>query len=187
MFNRSMFAASGRAVLTSAAIVALVFALAPVANAGGVGFDVAYISPEGFDGTFGVGGFFTLDTGMTNLQIEPFAGYWSRTEGMPGDEASLSDLTLGARGKYNFNLPSAPVQPYIGVGAGLHFLKAGADFTLGGQTSNLSVTDSEFGLDVGGGISIPVSPAFSLRGEGWYSFVGSTEWASARIGAQFTM
>ena len=157
------------------------------AFAGSFGVDVAYISPEGFDGTIGVGGFMNFSTPVSSLQVEPFASYWSRTEGIPGAEASLSDLNIGARGKYMFPLSSKAIEPYVGAGLGLHFLKAGTDITLFDETTSLSVTDSEFGIDLGGGINVPLTPRFSLRGEGWYSFVGETEWASARIGAVFSM
>jgi len=170
-----------------AVALAVLVVSASGAFAGDFGVDVAYISPEGFDGTIGVGGFMNFGTPISSLQVEPFASYWSRTEGIPGAEASLSDLTLGARGKFVLPLSSNAIEPYVGAGLGLHFLKAGADITLFDQTTSLSVTDSEIGIDLGGGISVPVTARFSLRGEGWYSFVGSSEWASARLGAVFSM
>jgi opacity protein-like surface antigen len=183
-FSKSARARRTAVLFTVVLATSMIFATGAVA--GSFGVDVAYISPEGLDGTIGVGGFLNFATPVSSLQVEPFASYWSKSEGVPGAEASLSDLTLGARGKFMIPL-DAKVEPYLAGGLGIHVLKASSDITLFDQSTSFSVSDSKLGVDLGGGISVPITERFSLRGEGWYSFVDSSNWASARIGAMFSM
>jgi outer membrane protein W len=59
-----------------------------------------------------------------NIMLEPRMDYWSKSEGAFGAEASIRDLSVGARAKYLFETSNPKIQPFAGVGLGMHFLKA---------------------------------------------------------------
>ena len=64
-----------------------------------LGAAVGYVSPEDLDGTIGFGAFADLGTITPRIGLEARMDYWSQSEEAFGAEASISDLTLGARGK----------------------------------------------------------------------------------------
>lgn len=79
----------------------------------------------------------------------------------PDDGGSQVDLTfweLNFNGLYDFDLETAPVDFY--AGAGLHFAHVSFDIDLGALGSN-SVSDTEVGLNVLGGILFSTSSSLA--------------------------
>ncbi|MGH7724398.1 MAG: outer membrane beta-barrel protein [Candidatus Eiseniibacteriota bacterium] len=143
-----------------------------------LGVAVGYVSPEDMDGTFSIGGFADLGTVAPRFGIEARLDYWSVSEtqevpfpGAPSAEASVRDITLGARGKYYFPVSSTSVRPFAGAGLGMHFVKAEVSIPPVGPLPGMSVEDSstELGLDLGGGMATSLGAKTDLLAELWYT------------------
>lgn len=119
--------------------------------------------------------------------------YWSKSEQAFGTEASIRDLSVGARVKYLFSVSSPKFQPYAGGGLGLHFFHTKVqipDMDLGGGVIVPGFTSSEsttkLGLDMGGGVSTPLNPKTSLYGEMWYT-LADIDQLSMKVGVSFLL
>jgi opacity protein-like surface antigen len=181
--------------------IVLMFALASLVPAAGpasaqsdfglkrIGAAVAYVSPEDMDGTLGVGVFADLGKLAPRLALESRLDYWSKSETSFGVDVSLRDVALGARGKYQFPVTNPKLQPFAGAGVGLHFLRAEVALpTLPGfpvMTAEESTT--KLGLDLGGGIAMPVSPRTDFLTEAWYGVVSSASQFSLRVGLSYKL
>src|SRR5689334_14054174 len=89
-----------------------------------IGASAAFVSPENLDGAFGLGVFADLGQIAPRIGLEPTLEYWSKTDSQFGVDNTLRDISLGARGKYYFEVANPKVRPFAGVGLGLHFLHA---------------------------------------------------------------
>src|SRR5262245_3834049 len=116
-----------------------------------IGGAIQLVSPEDIDATFGFGAFADLGTVAPNIGLEARLDYWSHSESQFGFDASIRDITLGARGKYYFEVNHPTIRPFAGVGLGMHFLRAEVEVPTG-PTTTTTVDDSEtrVGLDFGG-------------------------------------
>jgi opacity protein-like surface antigen len=159
----------------------------------GVGARLGFVDPEGLDMTVSFGGFVNLGTVAQRVRIEPYLDYWSQSEGSFGTEASLRDFAFGARGLYNFPVSNPDLRPYAGAGLGLHFLKSKVsvpDMDLGGGVIipgyTLEDSNTELGLDLGGGIATAVSPSTDLLAEAWYT-VSDVELFAIRVGVEYKL
>jgi len=146
----------------------------------GLGVDVGLVDPEAAGSTIGFGGFANLGNIARDVRLSSHVNYWSKSENAFGAEASIRDISVGARAKYMFHVSSPKLQPYLGTGVGLHFyhMKAG----IPGFMVEDSVT--KLGLDLGGGVLTPVSPKTDLMGEMWYS-VADIDQFSMKVGLAF--
>src|SRR5262249_43753739 len=135
-----------------------------------IGAAVGFVSPENTDGVFSLGGF--ADWGMITPQIglESRLDYWSHSEtGFGGVKASVRDVILGARGKYYFEMANSTLRPFAGAGLGLHFLHEEAVIPAQNGFPEMRTEDSstKLGLDLGGGLVIPINPRADLLTEVW--------------------
>jgi hypothetical protein len=184
-------------IVTLAAVCIL--AMASTAGATGVGLrgiggHLTIVSPEDIDATLGFGILADFGTvGTTKIGIESFMGYWSQSEEAYGAEMSVSDLIIGGRGKYMFEVSNPVVHPYLGAGLAFHFVSMGIDIApvdLGGfVVPGTSVEDDEFkvGLDFGGGLTVDVSEKVSLLGDSWISMVSDVSQFALRLGMVYRL
>jgi hypothetical protein len=154
----------------------------------GVGVAVGYVSPEDFDGTLGFGVFANHGFLAPRWGLESRLDYWSQSEGAYGVEATVSDVTLGARSKYYFESKST-VRPFAGVGLGLHFLHAEVVTPpqFGFPETRVEDSSTKLGLDVGGGIAAPLGPRTDFLGEAWYGIVSDVSQFSLRAGLSYAL
>ena len=157
----------------------------------GIGLKVGIVNPEDVDLTLGAGLIFDLGTVHPNIALESYAGFWSQTEEVYGSEFRVRDFAFGAKGKYMFKISNPSVQPFAGAGLGLHFVSANAEtppFSFGGITIpgySVGDTDTELGLDLGGGLRIDTGSRFSFVGEGWFTLVSDVNHFSLMAGAVY--
>jgi hypothetical protein len=151
-----------------------------------LGAAVGFVSPEDGDGTFSVGAF--ADWGMITPEIglESRLDYWSQSEEAFGVEASVSDITLGARGKYYFEVANSNLRPFAGAGLGLHILHAEV-VVPGFPEMSAEDSSTKLGLDLGGGLAIPVNPRSDLLTELWYGIVSDANQFSLRVGMSYRL
>lgn len=148
-----------------------------------VGVQVGVVNAEELDATFGVGGVANWGTLTPNFQLTSHLDYWSKSEGSPGlGEVSFRDIALGVRGQYLIPVSSEKVQPYVGVGVGMHFLNAKVEVP-GFPTVDDGTT--KVGLDFGGGITAPVNPRMDFMAETWYGVVDGFNQFSLKGGLSF--
>jgi len=148
-----------------------------------IGASAAFVSPENLDGAFGLGVFADLGQIAPKIGLEPTIEYWSRTDSQFGIENTIRDISIGARGKYYFDVANPKVRPFAGAGLGLHFLHAETSANIPGF-GNISATgdDTKLGLDVGGGISTALNPKNDFRAEAWYGIVSDVNQFALRVG-----
>jgi len=148
-----------------------------------IGGNVAFVSPENLDGTFGLGVFADLGQVAPNIGLEPNIEYWSFSENQFGVETSLRDISLGMRGKYYFEVTNPKVRPFAGAGLGLHFLHAESAVAIPGfPAASAEGSDTKLGLDVGGGISTALNSKNDFRAEAWYGIVSDVNQFALRVG-----
>jgi len=145
-----------------------------------IGVDAGLVDPEAAPSTIGFGAFANLGNIARDVRLSTHLGYWSKSQNELGAEASVRDISVGARAKYMFHVSSPKLQPYVGTGLGLHFfhLKAG----IPGFIVEDSVT--KLGLDLGGGVLTPVSPKTDLFADMWYTVADINQF-SMKVGLAF--
>ena len=150
-----------------------------------LGVSVSYVSPEDIDGTVGFGAFADLGTVSPRFGMEAHLDRWSYSEEEEefGTEASVSDLTLGMRGKYLFPVSNPKIQPFAGAGLGIHFLSAEVSMPPTGPFPGMSMEESstDLGFELGGGMSTSLGSRTSLLTELWYGFSDIDQF-SMRVG-----
>lgn len=157
----------------------------------GIGLKAGVVNPEEVDMTLGLGLIVDLGTVHPNIALESYAGFWSQTEDFYGSEFRVRDIAIGAKGKYLFKISNPSVQPFAGAGLGLHFLNANAEtppFSFGGVTipgTSVGDTDTELGLDLGGGLRIDTGSQFSFVAESWFTLVSDVNHFSLMAGAVY--
>jgi hypothetical protein len=151
------------------------------------GFEVGLVSPENADGTIGVGGFLNLGTLAPRIRLSSHLDFWSDSQSAFGTKATVSDVALSFRGTYQFPVTSPKLQPFAGAGLGLHFVHAKVDVfdPFSGMTMTAEDSSTKLGLDLGGGVSSPLSPNTDLQGEVWYGIVEDVSQLSLKVGLAF--
>lgn len=176
------------------------FCIAPFQNAWAksdlgfnrLGVDLGIVDPEAGGSTLGLGVVAELGTLGRNVALSSQLGYWSESEGAFGTEATVRDISIGARVKYLFPVSSSKFQPYAGGGLGLHFFHSEVvvpDMDMGGfVVPGFTAEDSatKLGFDLGGGTSMPLSPKTNLYGELWYT-VADIDQLSMKVGVSFLL
>src|SRR5262249_30719903 len=74
-----------------------------------IGGNLAFVNAEDLDGTFGFGVFADMGQIAPRIGLEPVLEYWSKSDNAFGAEASMRDVSLGARGKYYFEVANPKV------------------------------------------------------------------------------
>lgn len=148
------------------------------------GVALAMVSPENIDASFGLGVFADHGTVAPRWGLESRLDWWSHSESIFGTDASISDITLGERVKYQFPVTSPTVQPFAGFGLGMHFLSADVVVAdpFSGTTMKASTSETRVGFDFGGGITTALNPSINFVGEAWYSVVSDFNQFSLRAG-----
>ncbi|MBD3383878.1 outer membrane beta-barrel protein [candidate division KSB1 bacterium] len=98
--------------------------------------------------------------------------------GISVDGGSLSSIAVLANVKFSIAPPMSPISPYLIGGAGMFFLSGGeADIKYQGMTMSTieSETDNYFGVGVGAGVDLTISPNMSLFIEGKYNIAFAEE------------
>lgn len=159
-----------------------------------IGAQVGMVSPEDLDATFGFGVFADHGTITPDIRLESHIEYWGWSEDFNGGSTSVRDISVGARGKYMFETTSPSIRPFVGAGLGIHFLRAEVDIPeqdLGGGfiIPAMSASDSEtrLGLDLGGGMEMPVNPNANFIAEAWYGIVSDASTLSLRVGLSWNL
>ena len=145
-----------------------------------IGVEAGLVDPEAAGSTIGFGAFANLGNIARDVRLSSHLGYWSKSENAFGAEASIRDISVGARAKYMFHVSSPKLQPYVGTGLGLHFfhMKAGIPGFM------VEDTVTKVGLDLGGGVLTPVSPKTDLFGDVWYTIADVNQF-SMKVGLAF--
>jgi opacity protein-like surface antigen len=158
-----------------------------------LGLEAGLVDPEAVGGTIGFGVFADHGNLARDIRLSSHLGYWSKSENDFGAEASLRDISIGARARYMFHVASPKIQPYAGAGLGLHFfhtkvvvpdMDIGGGFIVPGFTAEDSAT--KLGLDLGGGVLTPVSPMTDLFADLWYT-VADINMLSMKVGVSFRL
>ena len=157
------------------------------------GVEVGVVNPEDIDATVGFSAHVDLGTIAPRIMLETHLGYWSTSEDQFGIEASIRDITLGARVKYLFDLPSSRIRPFAGGGLGLHFVNA--EVTIPDQElmgiivpgSTVSDSSTKLGLDLGGGMYVPMSPKMNFVTELWAGIVNDVNQLALKVGVLYNL
>jgi opacity protein-like surface antigen len=154
-----------------------------------IGGAIGFVSPENLDGVFSIGAFADWGTITPNIGLESRLDYWSWSESAFGVESSVHDVTLGARGKYYFDVANPRIRPFAGAGLALHFIGAKVDIPAQGSFPAMTAEDSQtkLGLDLGGGIVAPMGPRTDFLGELWYGVVSDVSQFSLRAGLSWKL
>lgn len=154
-----------------------------------LGGALGYVSPEDLDGTFSIGVFADHGTIAPNIALESRLDYWGQSEEAFGAEASVSDIAIGVRGKYFFEVANPKVRPFAGAGLGLHFLHAEVTIPAQSGFPEQTVEDSstKLGLDLGGGLATDLNPSWDFLGEVWFGIVDDASTFSLRAGLSYKL
>ena len=153
-----------------------------------LGASIGFVDPENLGSTFSLGVFADHGTVAPNISIESRLDYWSQSDQFPGTETSLRDIAVGVRGKYNFETSNPKIRPFVGAGLGVHFLKLEATVPPPfGPGTTVETSSTELGVDLGGGISTPLSPRTDLLGETWFGIVDGANSFTLRAGLSFKL
>jgi opacity protein-like surface antigen len=158
-----------------------------------LGVAVGFVGPEDIDGTFSIGAFMDHGTITPQISLESRLDYWGQSESSTfmgiTTEASVRDIAVGARGKYNFTVSNPKVQPYLGMGLGIHFVHFEATMPTfpGEPETTIEDSSTKLGLDLGGGISTPIAPRTDLLGELWYGIVSDVNQLNLRVGVSYAL
>jgi opacity protein-like surface antigen len=154
-----------------------------------IGGAIGYVSPEDVDGVFSLGVFADHGTIAPRIGLESRIDYWSHSEDAFGVEASIRDITVGARGKYYFEVTGSSLRPFAGAGLGLHFLSAKVAMppVPGFPATTVEDSSTKLGLDLGGGVATAINPQLDFLGELWYGIVSDVSQLSLRVGVSYKL
>ena len=154
-----------------------------------VGGAIGYVSPEHIGGTLGLGVFADLGTIAPRIGLETRLDYWSSSDQLYGTKTSVSDVTIGARGKYFFPAPGSQFRPFAGAGLGFHVVHAEVKIppSPGDPGGTFGDSQTKLGLDLGGGAVTSVGPRADLLGEIWYGIVSDVSQFSLRVGLSYKL
>jgi len=179
-----------RKLFIVAAVLAVAFA-ATNADAGAlrqISFGAGYVSPDNVSGTWTVGAGFDFALPVSNLYIQPNAGYWNYSEdaSFAGITASSSirDIFFGGNAKYMFATSAPKLHPYVQAGVAVHMISLEADI-LG--LASISDTETKIGLQAGGGLAYDVAERWGVFGQGNLHLVSDFNQWSVGGGVQFRL
>ena len=82
-----------------------------------VGVNLGVVDPEGTDATLGFGVFADWGTVAPQFRVATHLDYWSKSEDLGfGADASVTDISFVARGRYMITVDSPKFQPFVGMG-----------------------------------------------------------------------
>lgn len=130
----------------------------------GIGGRVGYFDPEQLSGTIGFGGHLNIAAGK--LTLLPTVEYWSKSK----NSVDFSQWSFAADARYHYS--TEQLNPFVGLGLGVLL----TDGSVGDSST-------DFGLDLLGGVEIPLNEKLALTGELKYVL---TELHSVRLSAGLT-
>ncbi len=142
----------------------------------GVGGRLSFVKAENVSSTLGIGGHADLGEIVPNLVLYPSIAYWKRSENEAGGDrfrSSFSEFTINADVHYYF--PSeGSFDFYAGGGLALVFWKSTARFPMGDfGTVSSSVSDSDVGVNLLGGVETALSPTLTGFAQARYKIDGA--------------
>ena len=150
----------------------------------GLGAQVGIVGADNMDASAGFGAMANHGMLTPNIRLMSHVDYWSKSQDGPsGSTATLSDITLGARGEYLFST-SSKFMPFVGTGLGMHFLNAKVEMP---GTPDMTDGTTKLGLDFGGGFTTPMNPRTQFRSEMWYGIVSDYNQWSLKVGLEFKL
>ncbi len=114
----------------------------------GIGGRLSYVDAEGVDGTIGFGAHANLGNIIENLTLYPSIEYWTKGEGV----VDFSSFSINGDARY-YIPTSGSVNVFAGGGLALLFNKV--------SVGTFDDSETKLGLDLLGGIDIPVSDNLS--------------------------
>lgn len=151
-------------MLSIAIVLSGEYALAQGLKLTGVGGRIGYFDPEQLSGTVGFGGHLSFTTGQVKLL--PTVEYWGKSK----NNVDFSQWSFAVDARYHYS--SESFNPFVGLGLGVLNTDGGV-----GDSS------TDFGLDLLGGVELPVSEKLAITGELKYVV---TELHTVRISAGLT-
>jgi len=174
----------------------------------GFGAEWGYIWPDRVEPTQSFGARMDLGYLGPGLRIVPSVHYWSSTfkasevreledrvqslivsqTDQPAPTVDLgvidwSDLELAVDAQVVWRIPYG-VLSFLGLGVGAHMLN-GAGAAIDGTFIEDLLDSVSAGLNVHGGLEVPVLPRLRLNGQARYEVLGDLRYAQVRIGGQF--
>ncbi|HQU74102.1 MAG TPA: outer membrane beta-barrel protein [Calditrichia bacterium] len=154
----------------------------------GVGAKVGFVSVQNDIGSsLGFGVMADWGTILPRLNLFSSLDYWSHSESAGNNaEGSWRDITVAATAHYYFPLSSSKVMPYAAGGLAIHFYKASVDIPnqAGFNFGSASASTTAFGIDLGGGVQMNLSPTLDLVADGRFR-VGEANFLAITAGALY--
>jgi len=147
----------------------------------GIGGKIGFVTPSDIDGTIMFGAFADLGTFAPQVGFEANIDYWSSSESVGSINFDFSDLAIGARGKYLFEVQNEKWKPYAGGGLALHFVSS--DIPAIGPFPGSSETNTKIGLDFLGGTNFTVGKQVDIVGEAMFRMVSNIGQFAVYFGA----
>jgi len=130
-----------------------------------------YVAPEDpLESTYGFGAEIGLGVPVQYVDFSLEANYWNKSYTDPiftTWELNFTDINVGFSGKYNITVAPNTFCPYVGAGAGVHFISSSIDIGFG----SISLTDTKFGAHAFGGFAVPIAPVVDFFAEARYTVV----------------
>ena len=128
---------------------------------------------DGVGSTINFGGVVNLGTIMPNLALVANVDFWTKgfDTGISNTSSSVRDLSVAAGGRYYIPLSDGGITPYAAGGLALHFYNASSEgsftnpFTGQQESFDSSAGSTEFGIDAGGGVELPINESLDGFGE----------------------
>lgn len=127
-------------------------------NLNAIGGGLSFIKPENVSGTIGFAAHADLGEVIENLVVFPSLTYWSK--------GAFSEFGINADGRYYF--PSEGDMAFF-AGGGLGLLFGSVDIG-----NNTSVSDTDIGLNLFGGLDKPIGKKLDFTAEARIVFSGGT-------------
>ncbi len=137
----------------------------------GFGGKVGLVIPDVGDNTIGFGAIADLGTivpSLPPLKAEGSLEYWGNSYDYFGGQSKFSAISINGTAKYYFT--STGISPFVGAGLGFVISTASVEFdqpVFG--VSDSSESDTDLGLNLVGGVDIPIGTGMKLVAEGKFS------------------
>ncbi len=178
-----------RLVLVSILTVAMAFSFTAAYAEADIGFKGTgvrggIVSPDNLDTAFFIGLMSHLGYITPDVALRLTADWWQSSYEFSGFGASSTvdfrDIAIAVQALYMFPTEGS-LNIFAGGGLGLHFLNADVPeqtTTIGGQTFSSgggSASDTEFGIDLGGGLGFEANEKSDVTAELWYRIVSDAD------------
>jgi opacity protein-like surface antigen len=140
----------------------------------GFGGKIGLIMPDAGDNTIGFGAIGDLGSilpSLPPLKAETSLEYWGNSYDYFGGSSSVSVISINGTAKYYFT--STGISPFAGAGLGFIISRASVKFdqpVFGISDSSTSETD--IGINLVGGVDIPIGTGMKFVAEGKFSTGG---------------